>query len=98
VTRTLKLRELPGIAVVSGAESLRVERRFVGKKFVGCIRGRQEEGLAFFALKSNVDDPYLNQARLILLPRRKPLATVLAADARFTLIYQDALAVMFVKP
>jgi hypothetical protein len=46
---------------------------------------------------SYVDDPYLNQARLILLPRQKPLAVLLASDSRFNLIYQDSLAVIFVR-
>ncbi|MGO9577388.1 MAG: hypothetical protein ACLPTQ_24005 [Terriglobales bacterium] len=46
---------------------------------------------------SYVDDPYLNEAKLILLPKRKPLARVLASDSRFSPIYQDSLSVVFVK-
>jgi hypothetical protein len=46
---------------------------------------------------SYVNDPYLNESRLILLPQEKPLARVLAADSRFTLIYQDSLAMVFVR-
>ncbi len=46
---------------------------------------------------SYLEDPYLNQARLILIPRDKPLAGVLAADSRFSLIYRDSLAVVFVR-
>jgi hypothetical protein len=46
---------------------------------------------------SYVEDPYLNQARLILIPRDKPLADVLAADPRFSLIYRDSLAVVFIR-
>jgi hypothetical protein len=43
------------------------------------------------------EDPYLNQARLILIPKDKPLAGVLAADSRFSLIYRDSLAVVFIR-
>ncbi|MGB8063569.1 MAG: hypothetical protein WCF26_16870 [Candidatus Sulfotelmatobacter sp.] len=46
---------------------------------------------------SYAEDPYLAQANLFLLPRRKPLAIVLASDARFSLVYQDSLAVVFVR-
>jgi hypothetical protein len=46
---------------------------------------------------SYVNDPHLNEARVILLPRQKPLAIVLASDSRFNLIYQDSLAVVFVR-
>jgi hypothetical protein len=44
-----------------------------------------------------VDDPYLNEARLILLPRQARLASLLNTDSRFNLIYQDELAMVFVK-
>jgi hypothetical protein len=43
------------------------------------------------------DDPYLNESHLILLPQEKPLARVLASDSRFTVVYQDSLAVVFVR-
>jgi hypothetical protein len=46
---------------------------------------------------SYVDDPYLNESRLILLQKSEPLANVLLSDSRFTLIYQDSLAVVFVR-
>lgn len=42
------------------------------------------------------DDPYLNQAGVILLPKAKPLANVLNGDPRFKKIYEDRLAVIFV--
>jgi len=44
-----------------------------------------------------VDDPYLNEARLLLLPRQIPLASLVNADSRFNLIYQDELALVFLK-
>jgi hypothetical protein len=44
-----------------------------------------------------VDDPYLNEAQLVLLPRETRLASLLLADSRFNLIYQDELAMVFVK-
>ncbi len=46
---------------------------------------------------SYVSDPYLNGARLILVPKEKPLASVLAFDSRFSLVYEDALARVFVR-
>jgi hypothetical protein len=46
---------------------------------------------------SYADDPYLNEAKLFLLPRQTPLALLLASDARFVLMYQDPLAVIFVR-
>lgn len=46
---------------------------------------------------SYVDDPYLNEAGLILLPKQDPLSLVLASDQRFSLIYQDSLAAVFVR-
>ncbi len=45
---------------------------------------------------SYVNDPYLNEAGVILLPKTKPLANVLNGDQRFKKIYQDRLAVIFV--
>src|SRR5579871_1073423 len=46
---------------------------------------------------SYVDDPYLNEARVLLLPKKVPLASVLLTDSRFSLIFQDRLAVIFVR-
>ena len=46
---------------------------------------------------SYADDPYLKDANLFLLPRQKPLTALLASDPRFSLIYQDSLAVVFVR-
>lgn len=43
------------------------------------------------------DDPYLNESKLVLLPRDKPLASLLRSDSRFTLIYEDSLSMVFVK-
>ncbi len=39
---------------------------------------------------SYIDDPYLNEARLVVLPREMPLARLLNSDSRFTLIYGDS--------
>jgi hypothetical protein len=44
-----------------------------------------------------VEDPYLNEAKLVLLPRDKPLAGLVKSDSRFTLIYEDSLAIVFVR-
>ena len=46
---------------------------------------------------SYVDDPYLNEAHVVLLSKKVPLASVLLSDSRFTLIFQDSLAVVFVR-
>jgi hypothetical protein len=46
---------------------------------------------------SYVDDPYLNEAQVVLLSRKVPLASVLLTDSRFSLIFQDRLAVVFVR-
>lgn len=45
---------------------------------------------------SYANDPYLNEAGVILLPKAKPLANVLSGDQRFKKIYEDRLAVIFV--
>jgi uncharacterized membrane protein len=42
-------------------------------------------------------DPYLNEAGLVVLPRKLPLAVLLAVDSRFRLVYEDRLAVVFVR-
>lgn len=46
---------------------------------------------------SYVDDPYLRQANLILIPKQKPLSRLLASDSQFNLIYEDSLAMVFVR-
>jgi len=46
---------------------------------------------------SSANDPALNEANLVLLPRQRPLAIALTFDPRFSLIYQDSLAVVFVR-
>jgi hypothetical protein len=43
------------------------------------------------------EDPYLNQAGVLILQKKKPLATVLKSDPRFQLVYEDGLAVVFVR-
>jgi hypothetical protein len=52
---------------------------------------RSENGDAWYG-----NDPYLNEAGVILLPKAKPLANVLVGDQRFKQIYEDRLAVIFV--
>ena len=42
-------------------------------------------------------DPYLNQAGVVLLRRDLPLARLLLDDPRFKLVYEDRLAVVFVR-
>jgi hypothetical protein len=46
---------------------------------------------------SYVADPFLNQARVILLPTEVPLASALVSDSRFALVYRDSVAVAFVR-
>ena len=46
---------------------------------------------------SYLTDPYLNQAGVVLLQRELPLATILERDPRFTKIYEDRIATMFVR-
>jgi hypothetical protein len=46
---------------------------------------------------SYVNDPYLNEAGVVLLDRTKPLATILRGDQRFQKIYEDPLAVVFIR-
>ncbi len=43
------------------------------------------------------NDPYLNQARVVILQKDKNLVNVLEQDPRFWLVYQDALAAVFVR-
>ncbi len=42
-------------------------------------------------------DPYLNEAGIVLLDSELPLAKVLTVDPRFTMIYQDSVAVVFAR-
>jgi hypothetical protein len=42
-------------------------------------------------------DPHLNEARVVLLHKEVPLATMLTNDARFRLVYKDELAAVFVR-
>ncbi len=46
---------------------------------------------------SYVNDRYLNEAGVVLLDRTKPLANILSGDQRFQKIYEDQLAVVFVR-
>jgi len=43
------------------------------------------------------DDPYLNQAGVVILQKSKNLTRLLQSDPRFQLVYQDALAAVFVR-
>ena len=47
--------------------------------------------------ESYATDPYLNEAGVVVLQKSKPLASVLMSDPRFSLVYQDQLAAVFVK-
>jgi hypothetical protein len=47
--------------------------------------------------ESYAADPYLNEAGVVLLQKDQPLAGLLMSDSRFSLIYQDRLAALFVK-
>jgi len=47
--------------------------------------------------ESYTSDPYLNEAGLVLLPQKLPLAKLLTIDSRFRLVYQDPLAVVFAR-
>ena len=46
---------------------------------------------------SYVDDPILNEAGVVLLKKKLPIATRLLLDRRFRLIYRDDLAVVFAR-
>ena len=60
-----------------------------------------EMDLLFFRTEngdsSYADDPYLNESGVILVQSKKPLARVLNGDQRFKKIYEDRLAVVFVR-
>jgi hypothetical protein len=47
--------------------------------------------------ESYATDPYLNGAGVVVLQKSKPLAGLLMSDPRFSLVYQDQLAAVFVK-
>jgi hypothetical protein len=47
--------------------------------------------------ESYLSDPYLNEAEVVILQREKPLAAILDGDQRFKKIYEDRLAVVFVR-
>lgn len=60
-----------------------------------------EIGGRFFETGSGADayltDPYLNESGVVLLQRDMPLAALLQGDQRFHKIYEDRLAVVFVR-
>jgi hypothetical protein len=47
--------------------------------------------------KSYASDPYLNQAGVVLLGKDVPLVNLLKIDPRFTIIYEDRIAAVFVR-
>jgi hypothetical protein len=47
--------------------------------------------------ESYATDPYLNEAGVVVLQKSRPLAGLLMSDPRFSLVYQDQLAAVFVK-
>jgi hypothetical protein len=46
---------------------------------------------------SYVDDPYLNQAGVVILQKSNNLVSILQADSRFQLVYEDQLAAVFIR-
>ena len=46
---------------------------------------------------SYVNDPYLNQAGVVILQKSNNLVSFLEADSRFQLVYEDKLAAVFVR-
>jgi acyl-CoA synthetase (NDP forming) len=46
---------------------------------------------------SYIDDAYLNQAGVVILQKSNNLVSILEADSRFQLVYQDQLAAVFVR-
>jgi hypothetical protein len=42
-------------------------------------------------------DPYLNEAGLVILPKKLPLAILLGVDSRFQKVYEDQLSVVFIR-
>jgi len=47
--------------------------------------------------ESYTSDPYLNEAGLVVLPKKLPLAILLTIDSRFRVVYEDQLAVVFAR-
>ena len=47
--------------------------------------------------ESYLQDPYLNEAGVVLLQRKMPLARLLMNDPRFEKVYEDELAIVFVR-
>ncbi len=47
--------------------------------------------------ESYTSDPYLNEAGLVVLPKKLPLAILLTIDSRFRVVYQDQIAVVFAR-
>jgi len=47
--------------------------------------------------ESYTSDPYLNEAGVVLLPKKLPLARLLTIDSRFRLVYQDPISVVFAR-
>jgi len=43
------------------------------------------------------DDPYLSRAGCVLLEKKYPLSTVLKLDPRFSLVYEDPIAIIFAR-
>jgi hypothetical protein len=50
-----------------------------------------------FGATSYASDPYLNEAGVVLLQSQVPLVKLLMNDPRFTMVYQDRLAAVFVR-
>ena len=46
---------------------------------------------------SYVDDPYLKESNVFLLPLRSKLAQILTTDSQMQLVYQDSLAAIFIR-
>jgi hypothetical protein len=46
---------------------------------------------------SYTSDPYLNEAGVVLLQKKLPLAGLLMDDPRFRVVYEDQIAIVFVR-
>src|ERR1019366_7353961 len=84
VTPVLKLPELTAVVAVDGRNDL---------------YGDELDALTYNSTigSSYTSDPYLNESGVVLLPKKLPLANLLTIDSRFRLIYQDQVAVVFVR-
>ncbi len=62
------------------------------------LYGDEMDLLAYNSSKgdSYTSDPYLNEAGLVVLPKKLPLAILLTTDSRFRMVYEDQLSVVFV--